>query len=970
MVLHHPKPENMVELLNLQAQTTDQDKLFFLNSSISIEEKLNYPSLLIRAQSIAARIQSHTQPGDRVLLIYQPGLEFVCAFYACLYAGVIAVPVYPPAEKKLIEKLDAVIKNAEPKIILSTESIIKQITKLRYVKALQNLPFVTYLMERFQENTLELTQWDFDKFTWINSDNIAKEEANDYREPLIKPESIAFLQYTSGSTGQPKGVMVSHSNLLNNLQLISEYSITADDSVSVIWLPPYHDMGLIGGILYPLFAAIPVYLMSPMTFLRNPATWLKAITAFKGTATSAPNFAYALCNKKISAETKSQIDLSTMHAFLNGAEPINTYVMDEFAKQFADCGFKKEMFMPCYGLAENTLMVTGEKGALTHYFNKEELRNNQLIEVDADASTAHPIVCCGALSEGTIIVDPQTRMLCRDRQIGEVWLSNPSVAQGYWNQEKETHAYFKATLAQDKETNYLRTGDLGFTINNKLFIMGRIKDLIIINGTNHYPQDIERSVETCHPQIRQGSCAAVSVPGNYQEELAVVIEINKNCPETELEAIISAVKQSILQDHSLSVHHVALINERSLPKTTSGKIRRRVIQSQLVNKQLETKMLWSQEALPAEKVTSLKDETASASEGHQTSDTSEFIQNLRQQIHMELSDMLDIDSKIIDDNKNFAEFGLDSLMAVELEARLQNHLKSRCYLSQATVVNYPSINLLMEHIETLLGKSASEDKSVSTPFAFIAIPEHALKPRNEGLTSLLDTGMPLIETEQLLLIAADYIDIVKLGFGTSRLYPEAILRQKIALLKSAQIHVCAGGTFFEVARRQNKIEEYFKECVRLGFNCLELSDGLAGIPLEEKIDLIAKAKDHGFVVVSEVGRKDAQQDSLLGIETRLLEIKEQLKAGAWKIILEARESGTAGLFNSDTSIKTEDFERIMSEINPKDLLFEAPVKHQQTWLINRLGVSVNLANIAPRDTLALEALRVSLRADTIRGEEP
>jgi phosphosulfolactate synthase len=229
--------------------------------------------------------------------------------------------------------------------------------------------------------------------------------------------------------------------------------------------------------------------------------------------------------------------------------------------------------------------------------------------------------------------------------------------------------------------------------------------------------------------------------------------------------------------------------------------------------------------------------------------------------------------------------------------------------------------------------------------------------------------MHLMDTEQLLLMVADYIDIVKLGFGTSKLYPEPLLRQKINLLKSANIHVCAGGTFFEVARRQNKIEDYFKECFRLGFNCIELSDGLAGIPIEEKIDLISKAKAYGFVVLSEVGRKDAQQDSQLNIKDRLFEIKEQLNAGAWKIILEARESGTTGLFNTDTSIKTEDFERIITEINPQDLLFEAPIKHQQAWLINNLGGCVNLANIAPRDVLALEALRVSLRADTISKEQ-
>ncbi|BCA95951.1 hypothetical protein TUM19329_23120 [Legionella antarctica] len=963
MSIHHSKLGNMVELLNLQAQETSRDRLFFINSSISIEEKLNYPSLIIKAQSIAAKIQKHTQPGDRVLLIYQPGLFFICAFYA----GVIAVPVYPPAEKKLIEKLQAVIKNAEPKIILSTQVIINQITRLKNNKALQKLPFVTYLMNHFLENSHELSQLNFDKFIWINTDSIPLDEANDYKEQIIKPEQIAFLQYTSGSTGQPKGVMISHSNLLNNLQFINEFHVAQLDSVCVIWLPPYHDMGLIGGILYPVFTGIAVYLMSPITFLRNPSTWLKAITSFKGTVTSAPSFAYALCNRKISAATIEQLDLSSMDAFLNGAEPVNIKIMDEFTKKFSPCGFKKEMFMPCYGLAENTLLVTGEKEGVIHYFDREALRNNKLMEIDAKEPLAHPIVSCGTVSEGLTVVNLKTLIPCGDQQIGEIWLSSASVACGYWNQEHETETLFQAQLATSKENNYLRTGDLGFTLNNKLFILGRLKDLIIINGTNHYPHDIENSVENCHPAVRKGFCAAVSIPGEYQEELAVVIEINKNHLESDLEAIISAVKQIILQDHSLSVHQIALINEHSLLKTTSGKIRRKLIQSQLINKQLNTKLLWTIEKLPSREINRLSKEDIVHDQQNQALEHLTFIQNIRDAIHLELSEMLDISIDTIDDNKNFSEFGLDSLMAVELEARLQNHLNNSCRLSEAAVINNQTINLLIEHIQSLVNKSTSLN-NLSTPYSFIQIPEHFCKPRTEGLTSLLDTGMHLMDTEQLLLMVADYIDIVKLGFGTSKLYPEQLLRQKINLLKSANIHVCPGGTFFEVARRQNKIEDYFKECIRLGFNCVELSDGLLGIPIEEKIHLITKAKSYGFVVLSEVGRKDAKQDSQLSIEDRLIEIREQLNAGAWKIILEARESGTTGLFNTDTSIKTQDFERIITEVCAHDLLFEAPIKHQQVWLINNLGVSVNLANIAPRDVLALEALRVSLRADTISKE--
>ncbi|WP_341273174.1 AMP-binding protein [Legionella busanensis] len=277
-------------------------------------------------------MQQFASPGDRFLLIYQLGIEFIAAFYGCLYAGVIAVPVYPPAEKKLVDKLQAVIENSSPKLILSKGEIVDQIKKLKYIKALKNIAFVNSLMRNFLKNANELTQWDFHKFKWINTEQLSDNLVHEFKEIIIKPESIAFFQYTSGSTGHSKGVMISHLNLLSNLEFINQYHQARPDTVIIIWLPPYHDMGLIGGILYPIFVGKPVYLMSPLTFLRNPFTWLKAITDFKGTTTSAHNFAYALCNKKISSEMKTQLDLSTMHFFLNGAEPVKANIINEFSQ--------------------------------------------------------------------------------------------------------------------------------------------------------------------------------------------------------------------------------------------------------------------------------------------------------------------------------------------------------------------------------------------------------------------------------------------------------------------------------------------------------------------------------------------------------------------------------------------------------------------------------------------------------------
>lgn len=683
--------KNLTELLDQHSQIAqDVNKINFLNNNVDIVDSINYLQLSIKAKSIATKLQAYTQPGDRILLLYPPGIEFICAFFGCLYAGVIAVPAYPPVEKKLIEKLQGMIQNAEPKVILSNKFIVDQIKKLKYVKALNSISFLDGLIKTFLTQAHELSQWDFDKFRWITTDDLSTDYADNYSTVSIEPYNIAFLQYTSGSTGQPKGVMVTHKNILANSDIIDKKLNNEEDQVGVIWLPPYHDMGLIGGILYPIAKAFPIYLMSPMTFLRNPLAWVSAIHKFKGTTSAAPNFAYGLCNKKISDEQKKNLQLGSMRAFLNGAEPINAKTVNQFVEKFSECGVKQGMFLPCYGLAESTLIVSGKQGLNVGCFSKSELMKNNVKTLEKNDKDAIDIISCGPADQGVVIVDPVTNKQCMECEIGEIWVVSDSVARGYWNREIESQETFQAKIDGDNATNYMRTGDLAFMLNNELFVMGRIKDLIIINGMNHYPHDIERSIDGIHPAIHNGNYAAVSIEVDEKECLALVLEIDERKVD-DFDVIISKLRQVVMEDHRLPVHTIAFIRPKTLQKTTSGKIKRQPTRLALMGRKLEIVSLWQANEVD-EEVTDIVNSL-------QSNVTNNFNNDLRMKIRTELQDVLNIDINQIDDTKNFTEFGLDSLMAIELENRLQNYLKDICHLDNSVIMNYPTIESLSNHIE-------------------------------------------------------------------------------------------------------------------------------------------------------------------------------------------------------------------------------------------------------------------------------
>ncbi len=418
--------------------------------------------------------------------------------------------------------------------------------------------------------------------------------AAEWKEPEISSETLAFLQYTSGSTAQPKGVMVSHGNLLHNSSLIQDFFETNEDSRGVFWLPSYHDMGLVGGILQTFYCGGNVTLMSPLTFLQHPFRWLQAISRKSATVSGGPNFAYDLCVRKVTEDQKKTIDLSCWRLAFNGAEPIRHDTLKRFADAFAGCGFREEAFYPCYGLAEGTLIVSGAKLStppLCKAFDESSLEQHIAHEVDSSDPDSRILVSCGNIPQDqeVQIVDPDTLMALPPGRIGEIWVMGPSVAKGYWNHLEETERTFQAHIAPAGEGPFLRTGDLGFFLDGELFVTGRLKDLIIIEGRNHYPQDIEITVEAAHPAIRPAGTAVFTTEMGGHDKLTVVAEVEPKFlrglsrsngtngthkSEIDEKEVIRAIRRAVAEHHDIQVHAVALLKPGKLPKTSSGKVQR------------------------------------------------------------------------------------------------------------------------------------------------------------------------------------------------------------------------------------------------------------------------------------------------------------------------------------------------------------------------------------------------------------
>lgn len=564
--------DSLVDVLRHRVERQAEERVYTFLKDGKHSTQLTYKELDFQARAIAVTLNKSFSKGERAILLYPPGLEFAAAFFGCMYSGVIAVAVYPPDPSKLersLPKLLSIVEDSQPKVVLTTSEI---------------LSMAEYIFGQEPQ---------FKSVKWIATDKPLNVDVDDWKKPKLDQKTVALLQYTSGSTSSPKGVMVSHGNILHNLLAIYNCFEHDSDSRGVIWLPLYHDMGLVGGLIQPLYSGFPVTLMSPISFLQKPFSWLQAISNTKATTSGGPNFAYELCTRKITAEQKATLDLSSWDLAFNGAEPIHWQTMERFAKAFAECGFRQEAFYPCYGLAEATLIVSGgKKGTLAKHFSfsTKALKNNQiLLSLENDEQI---LVSSGKsiLDQQILIADPNTLETLPEDQIGEIWVKGSSIAQGYWQNSEASKNTFQA-YTKTGEGPFLRTGDLGFFHEEELFITGRCKDLIIIRGRNHYPQDIELTVENSHPFLRPGCSAAFSIETEDQEELLVIAEVDKRQYQTSLstkdpslsdsevlekifDEIISVIRSSVTKAHNVRPHAIILIKTGTIYKTSSGKIQR------------------------------------------------------------------------------------------------------------------------------------------------------------------------------------------------------------------------------------------------------------------------------------------------------------------------------------------------------------------------------------------------------------
>lgn len=673
-----PSFRTLLELLQTRAQEQpDRLAYRFIQDNDQEIVTITYGELDRQARAIGAWLESHNAGGERALLLYPPGLEYIASFFGCLYAGVTAVPAYPPRLNRPVPRIQAIVDDSKSTFALTTSTILHNIE------------------QRFEHAP------DLKALHWLNTEQVPAGIEADWHHPEITSDTLAFLQYTSGSTSQPKGVMLTHGNLMHNLKAIRHGFQLDDNASGVFWLPSYHDMGLIGGILEPMYINGPSTLMSPVSFLQRPFRWLEAISRYKGTTSGAPNFAYDLCVDKISSEQIDTLDLSSWSLAFCGAEPIRPETLERFARTFERCGFRRSSFYPCFGMAESTLIVSGGDGPAeprTLTVNRKSLERDKVELASAGDESALTMVNCGKsmIDQRIVIVNPSTFEECASDEVGEIWVAGPSVARGYWGLEEETRNHFQAHVANTGEGPFLRTGDLGFLHEGELFVTGRLKDLIIIHGSNHYPQDIELTVESSHTALQPSAGAAFSVTDAGKEKLVIVQEVTRQGRQADINEVTSAIRQAVAEKHDLQVFAIVLVKPMSIPKTSSGKIQRRATKNAFLSGELEMVGEWRAKSspLPAERVPERVEGSGGGEKVNPTPNKpSSEIQTF---LLTRIASILEMDASAIDPRQPFTYYGLGSVQAVSLTGDLETFLNRK--LSPTLAWDYPTIELLANHL--------------------------------------------------------------------------------------------------------------------------------------------------------------------------------------------------------------------------------------------------------------------------------
>ena len=689
-----PPLSDILEILQYRAlNTPDKMTYTFLKDGSEIEKSYTYSELDLHARAIAKSMGKDVN-GKRALLIFPPGVEFLAGFFGALYAGAIPIPAPPPdlaRLKRTLPRLRSIIQDADAAFMLTTSSISNS-------------------LNGDQDALLELPQ-----MQWIAVDEVDPNFGKGWDEiPEVDLDRPAYLQYTSGSTSTPKGVMVTHRNVIANCKVITHGFSYDENCVEVTWMPYFHDYGLVDGLMLPLYHGGPCYILSPLTFVRRPERWLQAISRFGGTHTQAPNFAYEQCVRRISDDVIDTLDLSSMVTFSSGGEPIRTETVKSFMSKFERCGLKPEAVCPAFGLAEATLVVSGktrEGGPVFCHVDTEAYKNDQIIELLPDDPNGRTVTSSGVVLNGVdvAIADPDTLKNLPDGQIGEVWVGGESIGAGYWQLPEESERTFRARLSDDPERGtFLRTGDLGFKLRNNLFITGRAKDLIIIAGVNHYPQDIELTVQNADDVIRTDHCVAFPVEAGGEERLVVVAEVDSK--RNDWDSLLATLRKAVSETHELDLYALQLIRRGTILKTSSGKLQRRKCKEAFLNDEFETIFSWKKELTAKIEAKPVIEQTKSRFE----------IENWLKNI---VSVELGVPVLTVDENRPLAEYGMTSRAAVIIVGQLENWLGGQ-ELPSTLLWEYATIGALAKYLTNESAPDpavATKDTDTKEPIAIVGL---------------------------------------------------------------------------------------------------------------------------------------------------------------------------------------------------------------------------------------------------------
>lgn len=655
----------------------DRSAFVFLTDGERETRRISYRELDRSARSVAAWLQDHGLTGERVLLLYPGGLDFVIGFMGCLYAGSLAVPAYAPHPRRLDPRLESIMEDCRPGAALCVQSDLQQLRARLSSRGVTTLATDTMaeVGERWRSRTTDL-------------------------------DDIAHLQYTSGSTGDPRGVMVSHRNLLEQSRYLIEVSRYNAQTVHVSWQPFFHDMGLVGSLVVPIFCAAQAVIMSPASFLRNPICWLRAISKYRGTGATAPNFAYDLCVTGTTPAQREGLDLGSWEGAWNGAEPIRADTLERFCEVYEPYGFRRRTHLPSYGMAETTLCATAsrlDRLPVIASFRRDALERNRVECCPPDHPCASRLVSSGIVGGGlrVAIVDPESLERCADARVGEIWISGSSVACGYWQRPQETKETFDAHIAGSNEGPFLRTGDLGFLRDGELFVTGRLKDMIIIRGRNLYPQDVELVAQRAHEALQADACAAFSVEVDGHEALALAIEVKRTeRRRIDPDELFETIRSAIGEHFSVAVHWLGLAQPRRIPMTSSGKVMRRACRQQYLSGDLPLLAEW-QAGMGADREAADQSADTRLAERLETLPASERGHALVTHLQSEVARALELRS-MPDPSMGFERLGIDSMTAVTLVNRLQDQLQGMVNLPTTLMFDRPDIEAVARYLEAAL----------------------------------------------------------------------------------------------------------------------------------------------------------------------------------------------------------------------------------------------------------------------------